>query len=324
MASSLPERVPLICSPTPLHRLDRISEATGLDFWIKRDDLTGFAMGGNKGRKLEFIMAEALQQRAEVVVTCGAVQSNFIRQLGAACSRFGLQCAAAVMDCPFDGPAGHPETPSPAAGGNELLDHILAVDLRHFPDDIWEVLYERFDELADEYSKTKKVYKVASGGATVLGAYAFRAAAQEIAAQTESFDNVVLGTGSGSTQAGLLHGLPAGTRVIGVASDPEPDLVYEVERLCQELDALLGIEPRDRLNRIELHVEYVGPGYGIPSEQGNKAIKLLAHSEGIFLDPIYSGKAFSGLLDMASKKEITGRTLFWHTGGMPALFARPR
>lgn len=318
-------KVPLILAPTPLHRLDRASKDTGLDLWIKRDDLTGFALGGNKGRKLEYFLADALEQRAEVVVTCGASQSNFIRQLGAACTMFGLECAAAIMDLPYDTPAGQPIPPAIIhEGGNVLLDGLLGVDLRLYPDDDWEILFEYAERLALEYeAKGRRVYRIPIGGSSPLGAYAFYRAAGELEG-TEHFDFVIVACSSGSTHTGLayaLHGSP--TRVIGISCDPEPGLVEELKKLAAGLDELTGNRWTVAPEYWDLRMEYVGPGYGVPSHDGNEAIRYLAQREGIFLDPVYSGKAFAGLLDLAKKKQVKRRVLFWHTGGTPSLFAYP-
>jgi 1-aminocyclopropane-1-carboxylate deaminase/D-cysteine desulfhydrase-like pyridoxal-dependent ACC family enzyme len=169
----VPKRIPLIQRPTPLHRLDRMSAELGIDLWIKRDDLTGFAFGGNKGRKLEFLMGEAVAVGADAVVTCGASQSNFVRQLGAACSRLGIRCVAVVMDLPFEPEYGKPEgAPLRDDGGNLLLDDVLGVELRRHPDGAWEELFDQTEEAAKELeTQGRKVYRVPIGGSSPLGAY---------------------------------------------------------------------------------------------------------------------------------------------------------
>jgi D-cysteine desulfhydrase family pyridoxal phosphate-dependent enzyme len=319
-----PHKVPLIQSPTPLHRLDRLADQLGLDLWIKRDDLTGFAMGGNKGRKLEYLMAEALGLEAQVIVSCGALQSNFVRQLGAACSRFGLKCAAAVMSLPYEGTVGKPEEGHLTdQGGNALLDRILGVDLRIYPDGTWEDLFAHMEALARQYEEEgAKVYRVPVGGSSPLGAFAFAEAAREIQEQAPPFGAIVCASSSGSTQSGLVYGFrDTATRVIGISCDPEPDLPVEFAALCDGLDDLLGENKKIRPDDFEFHTEWVGAGYGIPSPECLEAIRLLAQTEAIFLDPVYSGKAFAGLLGLAQRGELPDRVLFWHTGGVPALFA---
>lgn len=316
-----PSKVPLCLLPTPIHRLDGLSEELGLELWIKRDDLTGFALGGNKGRKLEYMIADALAKNAEVVVTCGAVQSNFVRQLAAACSRYGIVCAAAVMDLPFEdappeGPRLNPEI------GNPQLDRLLGADLRHFPDGPWELLYEHAEAIAKEYeSKRKRVYRVPIGGSSPLGAYAFYEAGCELQAQTDPFDWIVAASSSGSTQTGLAYAFRGTeTKVLGVCSDPEPEIVEDFAELGEGLAKILDRPPLEAAD-FRLTTEFVGPGYGVPSEAGNAAIARLAQTDGVFLDPIYSGKAFAALVVLAERGDLTGRVLFWHTGGLPTLFA---
>jgi len=317
-----PRRLPLIQAPTPLHRLTRASEDLGIDLWIKRDDLTGFALGGNKGRKLEYLLAEAVDSGADTVVTCGSAQSNFIRQLGAACAVAGLRCAAAVMQLPFeDQPPSVP--PLLAKGGNVLLDEILGVNLRLLPDGTWEELYAGAEALAVELETAgERVYRIPIGGSSPLGAYAFTQAADELVTQGESFDWIVFASSSGSTHTGLsyaLHGRP--TRILGVACDPEPEIAEDFAALGGQLDALLETHIRLQASDFDLDFDHVGPGYGVPSEDGMDAIRYLARREGIFLDPVYTGKAFAALVDRARDGRLSGRVLFWHTGGTPGLFA---
>jgi len=325
--------VPLILAPTPLHRLPRLSEQLGIDLWIKRDDLTGFALGGNKGRKLEYLIADALAQGADTVVTCGSLQSNFVRQLGAACSIHGLKCEAQVMALPYV--TERPSEPGLAdRGGNALIDEILGVDLRLMTDGTWDELYSATRALAEELRcEGRKVYEVPVGGSSALGAYAFFQAGIEIQDQIHhpstinhqpSFDFVLFASSSGSTHTGLAYAFHGtGTQVLGVACDPEPDMVDDFEALYGELEALVGTRKPMKRENWHLDLSFVGPGYGVPSKAGNDAIRLLARTEGIFLDPIYTGKAFAGLLALAKSGEIGGRVIFWHTGGLPALFAMP-
>lgn len=318
-----PPKVLLILAPTPLHRLDNLSKQTGLDLWIKRDDLTGFAFGGNKGRKLEYLIADALHQNAEVVTTCGSSQSNFIRQLGAACSMNGLICAAAAMHLPYDNAAGKPKGDHVGgANGNVLLDRILGIDMRIYPDDDWETLYAHAEDLAKEYeAKGKRVYRVAVGGSSPLGAYAFCQAAQELTAGP--FDWIVMASSSGSTQTGLIYafdGTP--TKIQGIACDPEPEIAKDFAEIGYGLADLIQHPRQIPASEYRLDFNSVGPGYGMASEEGREASELMARQEGIFLDPVYTAKAFAALLRLAESKQIQGRVLFWHTGGSPALFAQ--
>ncbi len=313
-----PPKVSLIQAPTPLHRLDRVSEDLGIDLWIKRDDLTGFAMGGNKGRKLEYMMGDALAQGAQAVVSCGAMQSNFIRHLGAAAAVCGMECAAAVMETPY-------EYNPPMMdglhrdGGNVLLDQWLGVDLHIYPDGTWEELYGHAEEVGQQLERRGlRVYRIPIGGSAPMGALAFYEAAKEL---DQAFDWIVFASSSGSTQVGLAHAFRGtGTKVLGIASDPEPEIVQDFAELSLGLAELLGVEAIPA-EEFRVYYDMVGPGYGVPSKHGNDAIRYLARKEGVFLDPIYSGKAFAGLQELVAKGEIGGRICFWHTGGVPALFA---
>lgn len=294
-----------------------MSSELGLDLWIKRDDLTGFAMGGNKGRKLEYLMADVAASKAGVVTTCGASQSNFIRQLGAACSVMGIRCVAAVMEMPFDLEPAHCK--AAVLGGNVLLGEILGIEARVYPDGTWEELYDLAEQIAVEYeAQGDSVYRIPVGGSSPLGAYAFYRAADEIEGK---FDAIVFASSSGSTHTGLAFAY-AGTktRVLGIACDPEPAIAEDFAELAAGLLEIVPEGPVLKPVDYDLDFSFVGPGYGVPSEAGNRAIELLARSEGIFLDPIYSGKAFAGLIHLAETGALAGKVLFWHTGGIPAIF----
>lgn len=310
--------ISLILKPTPCHRLERASAALGIDLWIKRDDLTGFAMGGNKGRKLEYLMAEAIAEGADVVVACGSRESNFIRQLGAACAVAGLACVAVVMNQPHE--PGYAVPTAPRIGvGNDRLNEIFGVEFEEIPDGPWDDLFEAARLRArHERDAGQRVYEIPIGGSSPLGAYAFFEAADEL----PICDRVVTATSSGSTHIGLhmaFRDFP--TQVTGIACDPEPALLDDLIAVANGLSDLLD-QPKVAPDDIDLRREFVGPGYGVPSESGNAAIEWLARTEGILLDPIYSGKAFSGLMEMARSGELAGETVvFWHTGGLPSLFA---
>jgi D-cysteine desulfhydrase/L-cysteate sulfo-lyase len=296
-----------------------MSEILGIDLWIKRDDLTGFALGGNKGRKLEFLMAEAKRMGADTVVTCGAAQSNFVRQLGAACAMLGMRCVAAVMGLPYAEVHGVPAHQGSVKGGNVTLDQLLGVDLRFFPDGDWEELVREAEDLAlEEEALARKVYRIPIGGSSAIGAYAFVEAALEV----PGFDVVVTPCSSGSTHAGLAYGFhKSATRVVGVSCDPEPEIMEDLVRLVRELDAVTGQGKGMTEADLDLRLDWAGEAYGVPSPAGQSALTLLAQTEGVFLDPVYTAKAFSGLIDLAQAKELRGKVLFWHTGGTPALFA---
>lgn len=321
-----PSKVPLALLPTPVHRLDRLSRELGLDLWIKRDDLTGFALSGNKGRKLEFLMADVLAKGATAVVACGAVQSNFIRQLGAACAMYGIRCAAAVMDRPYYAAAGMPEKPAIGAkNGNVRIDNILGVELHHAEDGDWQTLYSIQDSVMERLRQEGyAVYKMPIGGSSVFGAWAFVQAGIEVASQLTDIDYLVTSSSSGSTHTGLTWYFKGSmTKVIGISADPDPELelVEDMLELAEGIDVYADSPRRLAESDFDLRLGWVGDGYGVPSESGTRAIEKLARSEGILLDPVYSGKAFAALLDLAAESQISGRVLFWHTGGIPALFA---
>ncbi|HEY3782814.1 MAG TPA: pyridoxal-phosphate dependent enzyme [Fimbriimonadaceae bacterium] len=205
--------------------------------------------------------------------------------------------------------------------GNVLLDKLFGAELHPMPNGDWQVLYDAAEQLAQNLeSEGLKVYRIPIGGSSPLGGYAFYEAAQEIAAQAPPFDYIITATSSGSTQAGLAAGLKqTKTKLIGIAADPEPDLIDDVLRVAHGLSEILKTKTPTEKD-FDVRIEWAHPGYGIPSEKGNRAIETMARTEGILLDPIYTGKASAALLELAESGELEGRVLFWHTGGVPALF----
>jgi 1-aminocyclopropane-1-carboxylate deaminase/D-cysteine desulfhydrase-like pyridoxal-dependent ACC family enzyme len=298
-------RIPLICSPTPLHPLERLSAHLGCEIWIKRDDLTGFAGGGNKGRKLEFLMAEALRLGADTIVTRGAWQSNWIRQCAAACRVFGIEFHAAAV-----------------------LNKWTGADVHFLPDMTFDQVEEEAQKIAEDLrAKGRNVFSIPGGGSTPIGAQGFIAALDEIAQQQPEFDQIVFASGSGGTQTGLTYGgklKSLKTRMIGICTDDEPEMVEDFALIANGLDKLLGESLSLRARDFWLTTDYAGGGYQVPSKQTQDAMQTLVDTEGIFLDPVYTGKAFEGLLGLAKAGELPGRTLFWHTGGFPVLFADGR
>lgn len=300
-----------------------MSDELGIDLWIKRDDLTGFAFGGNKGRKLEYLLAAAQAEGADMIVTCGSAQSNFIRQLAAGCSMLNISLVAVVMQLPYeDEPPIGAMMPS---NGNVLLDDLLGADLVMLPNGTWEELYEATRLRAELLRSTgKNVFEIPIGGSSALGAYAFEQAGRELLQQCNDFDFVVSASSSGSTQTGLTRALlTTKTTFVGIGCDPEPEMVHEFAALSAKVDELCGTSLGLQAGDFRFDTRFVGPGYGVPSASGMEALRLLAQKEGIFLDPIYSAKAFDGLIHMAREGEISGKVCFWHTGGTPALFAMP-
>ncbi|HLO99241.1 MAG TPA: D-cysteine desulfhydrase family protein [Fimbriimonas sp.] len=322
MVAPIP-KLDLILAPTPLHHLPRMSETLGIDLWIKRDDLTGFAFGGNKGRKLEYLLAAAKAEGADTIVTCGSAQSNFIRQLAAGCSMLGIKLVAVVMQLPYED-----EPPIGAmmpTNGNVLLDDLLGAELVLLPNGTWDELFESTRLRAELLRAAgKQVFEIPIGGSSPLGAYAFEIAGQELLRQAIDFDYILSASSSGSTQTGLTRALHKSTTTfVGVGCDPEPEMIHEFAALSAKVDELCGTNLNLKAEDFRFDTRFVGPGYGVPSESGMAALRLIAQTEGIFLDPIYSAKAFDGLIHMARNNELSGKVCFWHTGGTPALFAMP-
>lgn len=323
----LGRRIDLIYSPTPLHQLPRISEDLGIDLWIKRDDLTGFAMGGNKGRKLEYLLADVLAAGKKTVVTLGASQSNFVRQAAAACSVFGIEFHAVVMDWPYPDeqrrtrPSGWND--SNRLSGNLVLDRLLGANVHRLEDGT----FEQLDQAARELAREEGAYFIPGGGSCGIGALGFVSAAHELLAQDSTVSTIIAASGSGGTQTGLTYALAqmaSATRFIGVCTDDEPEMVDDFVAIAAELDEIFGDPLRLTRDDFDLRLDYCGGGYGVPSQEASNAIEYAARREGIFLDPVYTGKAFAGLMNLAKKGELSGRVVFWHTGGMPVLFAEGR
>ncbi|MEB6222164.1 D-cysteine desulfhydrase [Pantoea anthophila] len=313
-------RLELLGAPTPLEHLPRLSDYLGRDIFIKRDDFTPVAMGGNKLRKLEFLAADALREGADVLLTAGAIQSNHVRQTAAVAARLGLKCVALL-----ENPIGTHAENYLSNGNRLLLDlmdaEVIAVDALHNP----------AEQLAEEATRLEaqgfRPYIVPVGGSNALGALGYVECAQEIAHQSEGvvdFAAVVVASGSAGTHAGLAVGLEQllpETELVGVTVSRQTDAQLPlVERLRQLLAASLEVQATAP---ITLWDEYFAPRYGEPNEEGMEAVKLLARLEGILLDPVYTGKAMAGLIDGISQNRFRreGPLLFIHTGGAPALFA---
>ena len=308
--SSFP-RVSLGVFPTPIHTLENISALLGVNVFVKRDDLTGLGLGGNKVRKLEFLLAEAKAQGAEVVFTTGGAQSNHAMLTAAAAGKLGMK---AILILKRRGIT--------TRTGNLLLESILGTDVRFVDTDDYADIYAEMDRVGE--SLGVPYYKIPCGGSNALGSLGYVACAEEIAAQGGQFDHIVCAEGSGGTMAGMALGaklfLP-GTRVHGMMVDTDPFDEITL-RLMREAAALLEsdaeITPADFSLR-----DMCGAGYAIPSEAGNAAVRLMAEREGLFLDPVYTGKAFAGLLELAREGAFRPgeNVLFLHSGGTGGLFA---
>lgn len=317
-------RLELVPTATPLERLERLSAHMSRDIWIKRDDLTPLALGGNKARKLEYLGADALRARADTLVTAGAIQSNHVRQTAGLAARLGLDCQALL-----ENPIGTSNDCYLHNGNRLLLDLFGAtvedVDALDEPDAQLEALADRLR------AQGKRPYVLPVGGSNALGALGYVRAGLELAQQLrglgQRFAAVVVASGSAGTQAGLslalAHELPE-LPVIGVTvSRPAASQRPKVEGLIERCAALLGVDVPGRLD-VQLWDEYHGPRYGEPNEGTLAALHKLARCEGLLLDPVYTAKAMDGLLDgIALTRFADGPLLFLHTGGTPALFAYP-
>jgi D-cysteine desulfhydrase family pyridoxal phosphate-dependent enzyme len=305
-------RFSLAALPTPVMPLPRLSEALGFRLLVKRDDLTGLAFGGNKTRKLELLLADALAQGAEMLLTTGAAQSNHCRQTAAAAAKAGLACRLVLME-------------PPKSSGNLLLDGLLGAEVR------WTTRERRDADLAraaeDAAAEGRHPYVIPYGGSNALGAAAYAYALEELLSQGVTPDTIVFATSSGGTQAGLVAGarlLGFRGRILGISVDePAEVLRPRVAALASQTAALLGQSADFRPEEILVEDAYAAPGYGVLTEAETAAILRLARTEGLLVDPVYTGRAAAGLLDLASKGAFrTGETvLFWHTGGTPGLFA---
>ena len=294
-------RLPLACLPTPVARMDRLSERLGIDLWIKRDDLTGVALSGNKVRKLERLLAEALQRGADTVITCGGVQSNHCRATAVAARQVGLDPVLLLRGEPADPP-----------DGNILLDRVLGAHIRTCTPEAYRDEREALMEgIADELrGEGRTPYVIPEGGSNATGALAYADAGAELVSQEGRFDHIFVAVGSGGTLAGLAMA-DAGP-VTGVAvCDDAVTFEATAARLASEAGAKLG----------ELRV-LEGFHEGPELDDVRRTIHEVARLEGILLGPVYTGKAMAALMREARAGRLDGRVLFWHTGGIFELFGR--
>ena len=295
----------------------------GPQLWIKRDDCTGVAMGGNKNRKLEYLMGDALAQGATHIVTQGAVQSNHVRQTAAVCAKLGLKCTA-VLEHRVD-----TNSVEYLEGGNVLLDHLLGINIEYRAGgtDMQAAIEEVGAKLT---AAGEKVYLIPGGGSNPIGAMGYVHVALELLAQANEIglriDRLVHATGSAGTQAGLVAGfeaLNAGIRVLGIGvRNPKERQEATVHKLAEATAARLGVASIRR-EAVEANCDYVGAGYGQPTPGMVEAVTMFARAEAIFLDPVYSGKGAAGLIDLIRKGYFTAEenVVFLHTGGQVGLFA---
>ncbi len=308
--------------PTPLIELTRLSKTLGgPNIYMKRDDNTGLALGGNKTRKLEYIMGDALAKGADTVITAGAIQSNHCRQTAGAAASLGLECHLVLG-------GEEPEQPQ----GNLLLDKVYGCHIH------WTGENRKGEDIpalvAQLKAEGKKPYVIPYGGSNELGAIAFIEAYKELNAQREAlkvdFSHIIFASSSGATHAGLMLGnkmLETYSQIVGINIDKgEMDKVpfdEHIVSLANSTAQFIAADYQFTADDLILNSDYVGDGYGVIGELEKEAIALTAQNEGILLDPVYTGRAMGGLIDMIRTGQIkaTDNVLFWHTGGAPALFA---
>ena len=307
-------RVRMAHLPTPVESLPRLSDVLGgPQILVKRDDQTGLAFGGNKARKLEYLVGEAQSQGAKILITTGAIQSNHCRQTAAAARRAGMDCILVLS-------GEEPERPE----ANTYLDVLLGAEL------VWTTLEERSSQLNQSYQEAEKAgrepFLVPYGGSNPTGAAAYAYAMRELVEQEVEAEWVVFPTSSGGTQAGLVVGKELfgfKGRVLGISVDEPADPFRErVAQLANKTAELLGKAKNFTIDDIIVNDDFIEPGYAVMTEVEKEAIQLFAYHEALLVDPVYTGRAAAGMIALIRqgffKKDET--VLFWHTGGMPALF----
>lgn len=310
-------RIPFAILPTPLYMLENISHKLGKNIYIKRDDLIGTALGGNKVRKLEFLLADARNQGADIVLTAGGPQSNHAMLTAACAARLGMKSILVLKKRGI------------LSGGNLILNQIYGAEVRFVDTDTYDDVYAEINRLMENLKKAGHMpYFIPVGGSVPLGCLGYVNCVHEIAQQSielgVSFDSIVSTVGSGGTYAGLTLGaklfMPDTRSVgIGICDDPFETITYDLIRETREfLDSDISI------NRDDIHIHYhIGPGYAMPDLEGSEAVRLLARTEGILTDPVYTGKALAGFFQLMRKGyfDKDKNILFIHTGGSGALFA---
>lgn len=310
-------RVKIANLPTALEKLSRLGSKLGVrELWIKRDDLTGLAFGGNKTRKLEYLIAEALSHGAKTLLTAGAPQSNHCRQTAAAAAKFGFDCVLVLTG----------EAPG-RLSGNLLLDHLFGAEI------VWCEKGQREQTLQEVFQRLwqagRRPYLIPYGGSNPLGVCAYAQAMVELVEQNSLVDWIIFASSSGGTQAGLVIGnkLTNGkSQIVGISVDlPAEELQKKIFDLIQQTIDAYSFSFEITRDEICVNDSYRGKGYGYPTEADLQAVRDFARYEGILLDPVYTGRAAAGMFDLIEKGVIArdAAVLFWHTGGNPALFAEP-
>jgi D-cysteine desulfhydrase family pyridoxal phosphate-dependent enzyme len=317
-------RYRLAMLPTPLEETPRLSRDLGVRVLMKRDDLTGFALGGNKARKLEFLVADALAKKADMLITGGGPQSNHARMTAAAARKIGMDAVLVFFG-----------SPPQETNGNLLLDELLGAELIYANTDDKNETDRVLERIAAERrARGRNPYLIPVGGSTVLGAISYILAMGELLSQLDALlakpDWIFITTGSCGTHAGILAGaryygssIPVyGITVSRPAAECHERIASLVSRTGEFLDKKLSLEPND----IIVNDRYLGACYGAPTPEGHAAIRKVAQLEGIFLDPVYTGKTMAGVYNLVERGEIArGSTVvFWHTGGVPGIFGHAR
>jgi D-cysteine desulfhydrase len=321
MAISAPPipRIELALAPTPLLKLERLSAEVGVEIWIKRDDLTGLLETGNKIRKLEFLVGEALAQNADTLITCGTLQSNCCRCVAAVAARLGLRAVLALKG-----------TPPVEYDGNLLLDRMLGAEVQYCTKAEWEKIDEVLQDIAArERARGRVPYVIPESGATVVGALGYLACGQELAEQVRhgapDFDTVLITAFSGGSQAGLLMakqlaGLRADIVSVPIAWEASRVREYVVD-VMEQARRRYGL-PVDAPREVRVLDGYQGAGRGEVRDEEFETVLRLARLEGLIFDPVYTAKAFGGVLDTLKRdpKAFGRRICFVHTGGVFSVF----
>ncbi len=301
--------------PTPIEAMPRLSTALGgPQLWVKRDDQTGLAFGGNKTRKLEYLLGDARAAGAKTLISAGAVQSNHCRQTVAAAARFGFDCILVLFGDPPDVP-----------DGNHLLHRLLGAEIVFTER---EVLQDKLEEVfAQAQSEGRKPYLIPYGGSNPIGAMGYVNAMLELFGQYANPDWIVFPSSSGGTQAGMLVGAQVSGfrgKILGISVDePAAVLKPRVAELATATAANIGEDWQFKAEDVLVNDDYIGEGYAVMGDPEIEAIRLFAQQEALLVDPVYTGRAAAGMIDLIRKGffKPCETVLFWHTGGSPALFA---
>ena len=318
-------RVSLAHLPTPLEFLPRLTNHLGgPNVYVKRDDCTGLGTGGNKTRKLEFLMADAIKKKANVIITQGAVQSNHARQTAAAAAKIGMKCELVFEKRVADATTAYKES------GNVFLDKLFGANIHEVANgsDMTKEMEDLSDQLREQGSNP---YIITGGGSNPIGALGYVDCVIELITQAKSkditFDSIIMATGSAGTQAGLVVGskiTKSNIPVLGIGVNaPKEAQEEKVFKLASDLSDFMGLPSLVSRDDVVANCDYVGDGYGIPTPEMNKALLQLARLEGLLFDPVYSGKGLAGMIDLIGKGyfENQKNIVFIHTGGAAGLFA---